>query len=145
MKLNSRVILTAVLLGMVFLVSACVTADYVGETYAPTTSVDMYYNAQDITRPHRTMGQLTLDSDDIVSTEKLQQKLREEAMSRGADAVLYTGMQKIQTAAVTNWEDTSKRKGKHTYESGTATTTYEEKKEMTAQLLKYTSAAATAG
>lgn len=134
-KIFSAFVMAALLSG---LCSGCATVDYVGDTYAPTSHVDMYYDAQDIHRPYKVMGHMTLDEDDFTSTESMQSDFRKEAMDRGADAVLMAGMHRIQTGTTTQWQDLGKTKGKHPYEYGTATTQVQEKKEMTGSLLKYT-------
>jgi hypothetical protein len=138
MILQSLLIRNFALCALVLFISGCATVDYVGETYAPTSHTDMYFDAKDIPRPYKVMGQMTIDEDEYTDSQKMQEDMKKEAMARGADAVLFTGMQKIQTGVVTNWQDTSKQKGKHKYDSGTSTSHIEQQKEMTGSLLKYT-------
>lgn len=138
MKLADLFVRNLALCALVLFVSGCATVDYVGDTYAPTDHVDMYFDAQDIHRPYRVMGQLTLEENEYSDTASMQVDLKKEAMARGADAVLFTGLRRIQTGSVTNWQDTGKTKGKHSYDYGTATTHVEQNKEMTGSLLKYT-------
>ncbi len=138
MKLRDLFSSNLALAALVLFVSGCATVDYVGQTYAPTDHTDMYFDAKDIPRPYKVMGQMTLDEDEYTDSQKMQEDMKKEAMARGADAVLFTGLQKIQTGVVSNWQDTSKQKGKHKYESGTSTSRIEQQKEMTGSLLKYT-------
>lgn len=138
MKKSHRLVRNILLFSLLFLAAGCVTADYMGESYPPTSNVDTYFDKQDIKRDYKVMGQITLDADDFLGNDKIMQKMREEAMNHGADAVIVTGMQKIRTGETTEWQDTSKHKGKHDYQTGTATTQYETKKEVTGELVKYT-------
>ena len=138
MKLTDLFTRNLALCALVLLISGCATVDYVGETYAPTSHVDMYFDAQNIQRPHKVIGQMTLEESEYTDSQEMQEKMKKEAMARGADALLFTGLRKIQTGAVTDWQDTSKKKGKHKYDSGTSTTRIEKKKEMTGSLMKYT-------
>ncbi len=138
MKLSGSLIKPLALCAWVLFASGCATVDYVGDTYAPTDRVDMYFAAQDIHRPYKVMGQMTLGEDAFTSAESMQADLKKEAMARGADAILFSGMQRVQTGSTTQWQDFGKTKGKHPYEYGTATTQVQEKKEMTGSLLKYT-------
>ena len=138
MKLTNLLIRNLALCALILFISGCATVDYVGETYAPTNHVDMYFDAKDIHRPHKVMGQMTVDDGEYADSQEMQTNMKKEAMARGADAVLFTGLQKIQTGAVTDWQDTSKKKGKHKYDSGTSTSRIEQKKDMTGSLLKYT-------
>jgi len=141
MKLPDFFIRHSALFALAFLISGCATVDYVGETSAPTSHADMYFDAKDVPRPYKVMGQMTLEESEYADSQEMQADMKKEAMARGADAVLFTGLQKIQTGAVTNWQDTGKTKGKHKYDTGTSTTTIEQKKEMTGSLLKYTDVA----
>ena len=138
MKFKNLFIRNLALCALALFVSGCATVDYVGETYVPTNRVDMYFDAKDIQRPYKVMGQMTLEEDEYVNAERMQADLKKEAMARGADAVLFTGLQKIATGVVTGWQDTSKDKGKNKYDSGTSTSRIEQKKQMTGSLLKYT-------
>ena len=52
------------------LTAGCITVDYVGDSYPPTTKVDTYYAEKDISKPHKVMGSINLDATDFVSTDK---------------------------------------------------------------------------
>jgi len=126
------------LCALVFFISGCATVDYVGDTFTPTNHVDMYFDAKDIPRPYKVMGHMTLDESEFADSQNMQEDMKKEAMARGGDAILFTGVQKIQTGVVTNWQDTGKTKGKHNYDTGTSTSQVQRQKEMTGSLLKYT-------
>jgi hypothetical protein len=42
-----------VILSFLFLFAGCVTTDYIGDTDAPTSHVDMYFDKQDIKRDYK--------------------------------------------------------------------------------------------
>ena len=75
-----------VLLGL--LAIGCAEVDYVGESFKPTTNIDLYFSKEDIEKEYTVMGHAigsgTSDSDDI------QQALIDKAKEKGADAVLIT-------------------------------------------------------
>ena len=68
----------------------CAEVDYVGESFWPTTNVDLYFSKEDIEKEYTVMGHAigsgTYDSNAI------QKALIEEAKEKGADAVLITGI-----------------------------------------------------
>ena len=68
----------------------CAEVDYVGESFKPTTNIDLYFSKEDIEKEYTVMGHAigsgTYDSSSI------QKALIEEAKEKGADAVLITGI-----------------------------------------------------
>ncbi len=85
-------------LGSVFmlvtlLVFGCASVNYIGNTDAPTTSVDLYFSAEAITQEYTVLGHaigsIPMESPD---SEEIRAKLIEVAMLKGADAILITGM-----------------------------------------------------
>jgi len=124
-----HLLLSAVLL----LTAGCISADYVGKTFPATRTVDVYHDKQDIKRPYQSMGEIMLEADDFLDNDRIQHRLEDEAMARGADAVLITGFTKIRAGEMATWQIPSSN-GK----AGTATPQYETEKRMTGMLLKYT-------
>jgi predicted TIM-barrel enzyme len=124
------------------LVAGCATIDYVGENYAPTTHVDTYYSEANVTRAYTVMGEVVATGDQIVSTSKMQDQIREEAMKRGADAVIITGLERYASGENTSWsenETTKKdKKGRDkTTTFGSSNTSVEEKKQIKAVFIRY--------
>jgi hypothetical protein len=87
MKIASSAALAAALM-----LSACVNTDYVGQSYAPTEQVDVYYSLGDIDRPHTVMGKITATAVDGWDSDAMVQELRTQAMARGADALVIEGV-----------------------------------------------------
>ncbi len=77
-----------VLVGL--LAIGCAEVDYVGESFKPTTNIDLYFSKEDIEKEYTVMGHAigsgTSDSNEI------QKALIEEAKEKGTDAVLIIGI-----------------------------------------------------
>lgn len=132
----------AVLLIIAICLSACTKIDYIGEEYPPTTHVDLFFSMDDVAREHKVMGNLIATADDGVSTEKMQKKIIEKAMKKGADAVVIMGFDKYQSGESTTYRETSEegetKKGKlKTTTTATSSTAVKEKKQIKAVFIKY--------
>ena len=130
------------LLTGLFLIGGCTKLDYIGDEYPPTTNVEMYFSEADVTREHKVMGHLIATASDIVSAEKMQKKMKEKAMEKGADAIIILGMEKYQSGETTNYsettvEGTTKKGNPKSTTTATSITSTEEKKQITAILIKY--------
>ena len=85
---SSSVFALATLFGI-----GCASVNYVGQSFDATTTVDMYFSEEEIEKEYTVIGH-ALGSGTWVSDDKIQRKLVEEAKSKGADAVLITGIGK---------------------------------------------------
>ena len=126
-------------LTLTVLMMSCVSTDYVGKTYPPTTNVDIFFSETDIKQDYEVMGEVTAESDDMVftSAEKMQEKIVEKAKEKGADGIILSGLEKKTTGEqTTNSSETkySKDKVKSTEKSETSV---KERKELRAKLIKY--------
>jgi len=86
-KLSSAFILVTLL------AIGCASVNYVGKSFDPTTSVDVYFSKEEIKMEYTVLGH-AIGSGTIVSNDKIQEKLIEEAKRKGADAILITGLGK---------------------------------------------------
>ncbi len=88
-------------LGLCLLVSSCVTVSYLGDTLPPTTSVDIYYSAHDVTKNYKVIGHLSCPNG---GTDFAKKELSAYAQKIGADAIVITGTDatKNDQAAVVN-------------------------------------------
>ena len=121
---------------------SCTTTDYLGKTYPPTQHVDVFFSPQDVKRTYEVMGEIRAEGDDIVSYEAMQQKLMQEAMQKGADAILIAKLDTTETGYTTVENKTAdkekKKKQQRTSSSTTVSTTHIEKdRVITGKLLKY--------
>mgnify|MGYP000872164489 CR=1 FL=1 len=130
--------ISGMILFMAIFLPGCASVDYVGDIYPPTGQVDTFFDTHDIQHPYKVMGKMTLDDSEYADNQAMLAEMKKEAMSRGADAMLFDGVQKIETGVSTTWQDPAKNKGKYPFETGTSTSRIQHEKEMTVSLLKYT-------
>ncbi|HEX7077739.1 MAG TPA: hypothetical protein VF363_04910 [Candidatus Eisenbacteria bacterium] len=119
------------------LVSACAHLDYIGRTYPPTTRVDLFFSESDVRADYEVMGRVVAHANDIVSAEKLQQKIIEKAQAKGADAVVIEGLERYKSGETTTYSEDSKKKRHGTSTSGSASTSSTMEKQINATFLKY--------
>jgi hypothetical protein len=120
----------------------CAHLDYMGESYAPTSHVDVYYSEDNVPRAYTRMGEVIVTGDEIVSGSKMQEKIRREAMKRGADAIVLTSLETYKAGESTNWsqhetEKTDPKGRTHTRTEGSASTSDTEKKRIHALFIRY--------
>lgn len=125
--------------------AGCVSVDYVGKSYPPTSSVDLYMSAADVRRPYEVIGTARAQVEALPFTspgEQLQTKLLAEAQSRGADAVILgpLGTRQVAATSTTTGQATSKKKGnkKTTQYTDTTQTNVDEVTELRGTLIRYT-------
>jgi hypothetical protein len=85
-------ILSSLCILVTLLAIGCASVDYVGKSFDPSTSVDMYFSEKDIEKDYTVIGHAIGMGGFGASTDKIQEKLIEEAKRKGADAVLITGL-----------------------------------------------------
>lgn len=95
------------------LCAACVNTDYLGKSYAPTTSVDIYYNMTDVTRSHEVMGKITAAAMEGWDSNAMVEELRKQAMAKGADAIVIENIHTETTGSTST--TTGKSSGKPEY------------------------------
>lgn len=119
--------------------SSCVSTDYVGKTYTPTTSVEIFMSEADIAGDYEVMGELIARSDDNVftSSEKMQNKLLEEAKDKGADGIILGSLERTVTGESSSRTSETKVKAERVSTRETSETTVKEKKELRATLIKF--------
>jgi hypothetical protein len=82
---NHRIILA----GLCLLLSSCVAmVTYIGDKYPPSTTVDVYYSAHDVTKNFKVIGHMSYPN---YGQENVKKAFIKYAQSIGADAVVITG------------------------------------------------------
>ena len=119
------------------ILSACAHVDYVGQAYAPTNHVDLFFAEGDVTHQYQVMGKVVATANDLVSAEKLQAKIVQKAQDKGADAVILTGLDRYKSGTSTDYHETTEDRGRRTRTHGHSSTSDQEKKEITALFIKY--------
>jgi len=118
-------------------VGACAHLDYIGESFAPTPRVDLFFAEKDVPGEYRVMGQILATAGDLVSAEKLQAKIVEKAQQKGADGVVLLGLERYKSGESTSYHETTEQKNRKTRTRGGSSTSSEEKKEIRAIFIKY--------
>lgn len=126
------------------LVSGCVSVDYVGKTYAPTTNVELFMSADDVERPYEVMGEVRAQVDTIPFSnpgQQLQQKLITEARAKGADAIILGQLSDRQVGSTSNTTGQAKSKWhkgkKKTDYVETTTSSTDDVTELRGTLIRY--------
>lgn len=135
--------------------TACATTDYVGQTYPPTTHADVYMDGSQVTREYTVMGQAKTEATEYMTFQDMQKQLVVDAMAKGADGIIITGMETIQVGSSSYTSGQSKgdspeyylteegkletrnKGGDHSYTAATSTTQIRDHV-LSAQLIKYT-------
>ncbi len=121
----------------VLFVAACAKIDYIGQSYSPTTHVDLYFSEADIREDYRVMGHVIAQANEGISVENLQKKLEAKAREKGADGIVVHGFDRIQTGETTTYnEETQREKKKRSIAAITITST-EEERQIKAIFIKY--------
>ena len=74
---------------ILFVLISCIPIRYIGDEFPPTQKIQVFYSAKEIQLKHIIFGHI-LGSGGNVS--KIKEKLKKEAMDRGANAILFTGV-----------------------------------------------------
>ena len=78
-------------LALLLFISACSPKiNFIGNQYAPTQSVDLYFDSKDIDKEYKVMGMMQNEGREFANDpEKIKAALVAEAKRRGADAILF--------------------------------------------------------
>lgn len=74
------------------LTSCMVSSQYVGKSYAPTTSVDLFMTWDDVPYNYEVMGYADATPGGLSSIEDAQKKVEKLAQTKGADAIVFDGI-----------------------------------------------------
>lgn len=75
---------------------SCDTVRYIGKSYPPTTTVDIYYSAHDVKKDYEVIGKASNAGNNL---QKNQTKILNEAKKRGAGGIIYSDMQSTTSVA----------------------------------------------
>ena len=98
-NVNGKIIV--LILSMILFVTACsddIDVDYLGDSYTPTSHVDVYFSEDAITEGYLVIGHATADGGD---TAALQETLIEKARDSGADGIIFEGFDRVETGEQT--------------------------------------------
>ena len=98
-NVNGKIIVLILL--MLLFITACgddIDVDYLGDSYTPTSRVDVYFSEEDVTEGYLVIGHAAADGGD---TEALQETLIEKARDNGADGIIFEGFDRVETGEQT--------------------------------------------
>jgi PBP1b-binding outer membrane lipoprotein LpoB len=94
------------LFASIFFITSCTryyspSVSYLGNNYTPTSTVDLYFDIESISRKYLVMGnaELILWKND---GEMVKQKIKETALKNGADGVIFEETQAIASGSTTS-------------------------------------------
>ena len=94
---NGKIIV--LILSMILFVTACGSdVDYLGDSYPPTSHVDVYFSEDDVTEGYLVMGRATVDGGDAA---ELKEELIEKARESGADGIIFEEFDRVKTGEQT--------------------------------------------
>lgn len=121
----------------VLFVAACAKIDYIGQSYPPTTHVDLYFSEADIREDYQVMGHVIAQANEGISVEGLQRKLEAKAREAGADGIVIHGFDRIQTGGTTTYNEETRRDEKKRSITAITITSAEEERQIRAMFIKY--------
>ena len=128
---------TLLLIVGLLLAVGCTNIKYIGESYPPTTHVDVFFSEDNIERNYKVMGHADATAPEYVDVEKMMEKIKEKAMEKGADAVVVLGLDENIVSESTYWNSETKVDKNKTTESGSQTTSMTKENEIRVLFIKY--------
>ena len=122
---------------LVFFVTACAKIDYIGQSYQPTTHVDLYFSQDDIRADYQVMGHVIAQAGTGISIENLQKQLEAKAREKGADGIVIHGFDRIQRGETTTYNEETKREEKKRSIAAITVTSADEERQIKAIFIKY--------
>jgi len=116
----------------------CAQIDYIGDTLPTTNHVDVYFDQADVEYDYRVIGRIVARSPgEFYDNDKLMNKIKEEAMKHGGDAVVVIGFGHIATGSSTEHTTTTTETDKGSVVRETGSESVEEKKQVEVLVLRY--------
>ncbi|MXV51143.1 hypothetical protein GS399_09195 [Pedobacter sp. HMF7647] len=118
--------------------SSCSSVQYIGNTYSPTSNVDIFLDRNDIQKSYAVMGKIDGYGIDFTN---IQSDIMKEARKRGADAVLLFDMdsERINSTQKTTTNVSNQKTEDSTEKKITTSTTTDDQSlnKLHAEFLKY--------
>lgn len=81
---------TIILAAFVLLLSSCVTTSYMGDKFAATSQIDVFYATKDVKKEYKVIGHIYASTN--VNTDKIKESIVAKAKAIGADGVIILGL-----------------------------------------------------
>ncbi|MBO6795485.1 MAG: DUF1471 domain-containing protein [Balneolaceae bacterium] len=75
-----------------FVFASCAEVNYIGQSYEPTTEVEIFYDEKAIEFDYTIIGQAIGSSSWFNSIEDIQDEMIKTAKRKGADGIIITGI-----------------------------------------------------
>lgn len=78
-------------LGLLFCLSSCIPSQvyYLGDSYRPTSQLDVFYDALDVEDDFRSMGTMTSAPTSFLDFEPVKESMIQRAKAEGADGIVF--------------------------------------------------------
>lgn len=120
------------------LISCGISSTYIGKSYAPTTSVDVFLDPYDVPHEYEIMGRIEAEESLFGSIEQTQQKVEEIARKKGADALILEGViEKTSNPQTKTTVDTTKDVNGNESQTITTSQSINKWKSIRATFIKY--------
>jgi uncharacterized protein YbjQ (UPF0145 family) len=73
---------------------------YLGDSYQPTASVEIYYDAKEVQKEYKVIGRMTNDKFMEYDPEIIKEEMLKKAKSVGADAIIFYDLSAAETEKV---------------------------------------------
>lgn len=84
-------ILVAVLTTLCVAITSCAPSIYyLGDTYVPSSGIEVFYDAKDVQRAYKVIGKMTNDKILEYDVEEVKVKMIEKAKQVGGDGIIFT-------------------------------------------------------
>lgn len=80
----------AMLATFVLLLSSCATTSYMGDKFAATSNIDVFYDVKDVKKEYRVIGHIYASTG--VNADKVKESILAKARAVGADGVIILGL-----------------------------------------------------
>jgi uncharacterized protein YkuJ len=114
--MKTKLLTVMLLIGGMVLTSSCSKSsfDYIGKTYPPTASPEIFMRDQDVERNFEVMGKVIAEVPYNKKLKYVQNKVMNVAMQNGADAVLFSdvGIRSTGYSQASGGGSTGGRKGR---------------------------------
>ncbi len=97
-SVNRKIIISLMVVLSLFFAACGDGIDYVGDSYLPTSDVDVYFSEDDVIEDYQKMGYATAEGD---NAEELQERLIKKARENGADGIVFEGVDRVKTGEIT--------------------------------------------
>ncbi len=111
---NQNLTIMGIISFLLFL-NGCARVHYVGQSYSPTTDIDVFYSEHDIQNAYTVIGHATSSGAFLTSNDDIQNNLIKEAREKGADAIIIKDISTFTSSSTDDGGDIEKRQIKASY------------------------------